>query len=151
MKDIKDYIHYYIGCQYWLCNDTEGIPVTQEITPHFIREIEKFNIRGKPILTRLSDLTKHDLSKLYEVPDYIDIVNVKKEAGKTIWYCKWVDIDESLNSSDGFSYTTLRLYHKSALFTATKFNYLLKMGYDVFQLIESECAIDKNDPILKQK
>ena len=152
MKELKDYLHLYLGCE---CNTPDGVLILNGININDSRNqvwfycrwndkkncylpkqnaeiLNKQSLVGKsfkysqikPILRPLSDMTIEEARGLFDVglaPDFA--ASIIKE------------ISASLHG----------LYNRIALMgdfdTIPK---LLKMGFDLFGLIEAGLAIDKN-------
>lgn len=57
MIDIKNYLHYYIGCDYWTSN-SQG-QINSKTLPHIFEMIDSGK-KVQPILRRLSDMTREE-------------------------------------------------------------------------------------------
>lgn len=121
-KEIKDYLHLYLGCEAEIefidsakgrtkleCAHVQGV-----LTPELVKMVKSC----KPILRPLSDMTEEEFEDFKKIADSD--------------FCKMTVIDAA--SKDGIT----RLAHK---FNATA--YLLSKHFDLFGLIESGLAIDK--------
>ena len=126
MKDIKDYLHLYLGCEvmchyeerskkgdYDFKGTFEGIDCGQYQVFHGQKKaflVHKYNAKNiKPILRPLSDMTENEAKELAEIKR-------SPSAGKTVT--------------------------RTELYAATT-HYLLSKHFDLFGLIESGLAIDK--------
>lgn len=156
MTNIKEVIHLYLGCEV-LCNyngkgfKAKGILSGKTISEQWevIHEkltfIYKYNLKNiKPILRRLDSLTWSDCPEW--MPNGFDIL-ISREAK---YY--YIEIDSKAN--DGFRLT---IHSDGSMSCECKdngeqygykggelFAHLLKQGFDLFGLIDSGQAIDKN-------
>lgn len=121
MKDIKDYLHLYLGCdcmmtrnsyhavhQLRLSSDTP-FKLTGQLSDYF--SDSKTMAECKPILRPLSDMTEEE-EKEYEATRVFVRATPVHQVGNMQW-------------------------------TPETFRYLLKQGFDLFNLIPEGLAIDK--------
>jgi hypothetical protein len=60
MKDIKDYLHLYFGCDVRITINIEGNPVIEKLTAKVLADEIECHIGIKPILRRLNDMTDEE-------------------------------------------------------------------------------------------
>lgn len=136
-KELKDYLHLYLGCEVRTI-DYYGKEWKQQLltpqlyselfhTGHFSYQVEFI----KPILRPLSDMTEEEKVKVY-LWEYAN-----NESGELV-----------KNDSDRDFFVVknehgMRCYVNLHHFSAETTRKLLKAGFDLFGLIESGLAIDK--------
>src|SRR5688572_910316 len=128
MKDIKDYLHLYLGCDV----KHEALKNIRPLTPAWYGALQKENILYllKPILRPLSDMTEEEAIGLAKIQKY-DIPEddgVREELINIYTYD-----DEELTLGN---YLPVKYYLDGLL-------YLLKQSFDLFNLIPEGLAIDK--------
>lgn len=159
MKQLKDYLHFYLGCDCiigdpnWKLSDIAdsdrapytdpnyGRPVFTKLDLHVLQQ---FAHKTKPILRPLSDMKKEDV----DLGDFIPEFELLIQRGRNS-YC--VELDSV--HDDGYFLT---IYPDGSMFCICKdnnenypfqggdlFKQLLLKGFDLFELIESGLAIDK--------
>lgn len=122
MKEIKDYLHFYIGCEVTIEGHKNAIlgavgvghgkqviirwPLEDEWSYADIGEI-------RPILRRLSDMTEEEEAEMVKTQDDVKL--------------------------DGYPQITLMVD------SGHTFRWLLSKGFDIFNLIDSGLAIDAKD------
>jgi hypothetical protein len=133
-KDIKDYLHLYLGCDVARF-DSEGVRYKNAVNGAWL--IEAFEKGGrnfytyKPILRPISDMQDDELKAIAKISD-IDfkersfdhacaLANVKTHGLNAIKF------NENLNPIEVFEIS----------------RFLLSCGFDLFGLIESGIALDK--------
>lgn len=114
MKDIKDYLHFYLGCEIY----ADGFQV-RKLTPLVLMEYSEHYYPYKPILRQLSDMTEEEL----------------QECGNLVYDFSDDDSGMDLNNHrpDDFLLTTSEQFH-----------WLIQRYFDVFDLIKEGLAIDKS-------
>lgn len=124
MKDIKDYLHLYLGCEATTDSGLIGnlITINHEasiaiirINPEAGQTISKMYSEIKPILRKLSSMTDEEIDEVWHSHEPQDVL--------------------TMNYSDG------RNVRKVSL-TAERTRYLLSRGFDLFGLIDSGLAIE---------
>jgi hypothetical protein len=116
MKDIKDYLHLYIGCQAEVINIPDGLAVTEEPQIHLIDGTvmdcsASMYSSIKPILRSLSSMTEEEQTEMVATQDTVKL--------------------------DGYPEIVLKAD------SGETFRYMLSKGFDLFGLIESGLAIEK--------
>lgn len=116
-KDICQYLHYYIGCEWKVIQQAgeyrSGTYRTDYFNSGLLRELSMQNVQIKPILRKLSSISKNEQKRVDEIyedmgqPGAFDDVKFQIEVNAQITH------------------------------------YLLSKHFDLFGLIESELAIDK--------
>lgn len=151
MKDIKDYLHLYIGCEcmigdmkwkreehlYGLAPDVDvdfGKPIKSKLDAHVL---SVFSDKCTLILRPLSDMTEEEA--LYCISTFDRGVDnpVFKIIGKDELGEDWVYVQV------GYEETECCWGPNLNYMGAEMFRYLLSRGFDLFGLIESGLAIDK--------
>ena len=142
MKDIKDYLHFYLGCE--VEHNCNSEPESYIIGNKIVRKVSKIDItfcpeliedfkwfKPKLILRLLDSMSETDalyLARLVAVNnEFISPKIHRNRHGDLI--VVWM--------TDEFNCTGERAW------SAEQFIFLLKCGYDLFGLIESGLAIDK--------
>jgi hypothetical protein len=134
MKNIKDYLHLYMGCEAQIQSAQNGVVINNPITGMTIHYASTGQTIVKPILRKLSSMTEEearDMIKFIRGVAQIDQLIISNICDIHIeWHfydvrhiARWIKFDE-LNPS--------------------QFQYLLSKGFDLFGLIEEGLAIDKN-------
>jgi hypothetical protein len=126
MKDIKDYLHLYIGCQAEVINIPDGLAVTEEPQIHLIDGTvmdcsASMYSSIKPILRSLSSMTEEEQTEMVATQDTVKL--------------------------DGYPEIVLKAD------SGETFRYMLSKGFDLFGLIESGLAIEKvvSPTLMKEK
>lgn len=124
MKELKDYLHLYLGCEIDISGQREildSVAKSGQIETLFRGHLRNYRDLSDediaPILRPLSDMTDEE---------YTEYANIEFGEDTTDW-----DYDEKTKRSIG---------------EVTEFNrfaYLLKKHFDLFGLIEAGLAIDK--------
>lgn len=145
--NIKDYIHYYINSDVYLCNNIEGKPVIEKLTAKMAEEdIDMFESETRPyklLLRRLEDMTEEEIRGLYrakglwaDLPDsHIQFLSFNNHNKNQI------DVKYDGPSGSGGWRCGVAHMFLNQLFP-TQFHYLLKMYFDLFGLIDAGLAID---------
>lgn len=156
MRNIKDYLHLYLGCEVagykdqvtrskivGFYSDTIILSPHEYATPAgtFTRPEMRVNINAvKPILRPLSDMTEDEgieVCKFIVVEKRQNQIDLQELTSSHIWY-----IDGEMWYGDGVS----EVYDKYIKFnelSADQFRYMLSKGFDLFGLIDAGLAIDK--------
>ncbi len=135
IKEIKNYLHLYLGCE---CYDHFN-DVTINLTPLAYagwdkREDEQIKL----ILRSLSDMTELEaieLAKLSEMDEHFNEVRWERNTYNDI-IVSWQGANED---REVFNATGERFY------CAEQFTWLLSKHFDLFGLIEAGLAIDEED------
>ena len=136
-KDIKDYLHLYLGCEFETPKGSMKLcqwKAVGQVQAH--REID-FTFHWfdasevKPILRPLSDMTDEEKIGLTSIFGWYH--NFSDDVGRC-------DQIESLFANNGFWNKVTNI---SGATWAKVTTILLKQGFDIFGLIEEELAIDK--------
>ena len=138
-KDIKDYLHLYLGCEVMdLYNDrvavmngiltmNEGIKVCVFYKTTWQLSVEEVKL----ILRPLSDMTEDEADIIWELTGWYDGINGCVRIGEII---KEFFV---LEDNEGEPRNSSWLYLMKAL------PYILSRGFDLFGLIQEGLAIDK--------
>lgn len=144
---LKDVLHYYLGCEY-RCDYVEGGKINYICKDFYgegkpaVRDNENSGWIAatliKPILSKLEDMSEEDAiecAKLSEwEPHFTDVKVERTKYGDLL--VKWqgnVEGGEQQNITGDMFYC------------AEQFHYLLSKGYDLFNLIETNQAIDRKN------
>lgn len=122
MKNIKDYLHLYLGCSYQWKDDDGEWRRPELLTAYQLNSIRQSGREVKLILRKLSDMTEEEMDE--------------------VWYgheTKTVLVLDYKNSG---------ITRKVAL-CSERTRYLLSKGFDIFDLIPAGLAIDSTT--LKEK
>ena len=166
MKNIKDYIHLYIGCPVFLGNNIEENPVIEPLTLKMAHEdLEMFEDevqRYELMLRRLSDLNHDDMLGLLisMIPDEMEDKPSEEDYSLTMFY----NDDGLMVDGDvivGANYSVICYEGQIAIRECGSimlfgedgnqerpvnivqgFHYLLNQGFDLFGLIDTGLAID---------
>lgn len=114
MKDIKDYLHFYLGCEAVTVKSKPEI-----ITGHIIDLVNGNFYHAKPILRPLSDMTEDEL----------------QECGNLVY--------DFSDDKSGLGLNDHRWEDFQTLLCAEQFHWLIKRHFDLFDLITDGLAIDK--------
>ena len=143
MNKIEDYLHLYLGCE--VIDSFTGLKgIMREVTLYSYRvegsEGYWTKKTAKPILRPLSSMAEEEaieLAKLSEwEPHFRD---VKAERNKyNDWIVTWQGSNES---REVFNATG------ECFYCPEQFIWLLKNGFDLFELSESGLAISKNETV----
>lgn len=139
MKKIETYLHLYLGCKGMveiLSPDgyTWEKPIKTNLKPYTLYEIQRGVYRNfKPILRPLSDMTEEEAKELLTIQYW--------RPGQSPIYERHSDIciDFYFYYDGKKNYTQLDWDSLNS----QSFRYLLKQGFDVFNLIGENLAIDK--------
>lgn len=132
--ELKDVINFYLGCE---VITEKGTIWTLEPSNFLSNWQSSYFLNSKPLLRPLSDLTKEEAIEVTKpVVVYGDIPNARtydtyeSAFGKTVVF--WGDgLRERYIPED------------ETHFCSEQFTYLIKKGFDLFGLIESNQAVDK--------
>lgn len=140
MKDIKDYLHFYIGCKAEFLGYKKTW--TGDITIFTIMAMADGELGYvKPILRPLSDITESEAKEL--------IIRDNRQ-----YLVDWIEKGQYEEYPDRQDYSTYlsRLHDNDECYCSQLlqaignfevWTYLLSKGFDLFGLIESGLAIDK--------
>lgn len=150
--ELKDYLHFYLGCEVignydgprkgYLTGITNG--GTEAEIQFFeedginVFEHPEFNTLDeiKPILRPLSDMTEEEAIEVTKpVVVYGDLPNVRK-------YETWVNPFGKIVVSWGNGLREKYVPQDEKCFTTEQFAFLLKKWFDLFELIDAGLAID---------
>jgi hypothetical protein len=131
-KEIKDYLHLYLGCEvetYW---DWDN-----KLSPHLLMKISEDGFKKvKPILRPLSSMTEEEaieLAKLSEhEPDFNDVKIERTKFNDIV--VTWQGANESRESFNATG---------DLFYCAEQFQWLLSKHFDLFELIHYGLAIEK--------
>lgn len=132
----KDVAHLYIGCLVHRKEYNRTQPLTTSLLWHLEQDPNEQFYGYKPILRRLESMTEEEalhLASLSEYPDHFNDVKAEKNQFGD-WIVTWQGIEESRNI---FNSTGEMFY------CSEQFQYLLKKGFDLFQLLDSGQAIEQ--------
>jgi len=158
MKDLKDYLHFYIGCRVQLTinpnsaissvlvADIVSINTGKYITLRY-KGSKNYLVSKYPypfsqiklILRRLSSMTEVEAIEICKIetnPNRYEAIEIFEIKTDSIWY-----MDGSKWYGDGVEdYNDLYIYFNQL--TPEQFKKLIEMGFDLFGLIDSGLAID---------
>lgn len=155
-KDIKDYLHYYLGCQVRIfplesdeyIDTIEGIVVGESVNfkktgDYYFDDVNEFKIAL--LLRPLSDMKEDDVREWGDVnleitPYGVELDSIDEFGEFTSIYPDGSILSRSKDDGD------IRPINGGGLFIL-----LLKRGFDLFGLIESGLAIDKTSMTNEQK
>lgn len=139
MKELKDYLHLYIGCDAyvfpdetltngWLEQKLKEIPKMEYKIPVTHDRVRYILERGyKPILRPISSMTEEEAKHLITLRGYTDVSNVN-----------------FINGGVEFDHPGMTTYINFDKQTPEQFAYLLSRGFDLFGLLESNLAVASN-------
>lgn len=125
--EIKDYLHYYMGQEVMRYQD-DGYRI--QLTPEEYFSITTFNIKAKPILRRLEDMTEEDAFGFWR-SRYPTQKLLKANYLSPFFQVEYLE--------DGEIKSEHKYIHQ---LHAVNFHYLLSRGYDLFSLIDNNLALD---------
>lgn len=158
MKDIRDYLKYYIGQPVWIRKNFEGNDVVDTLTGKMVEEdIDMFELSDgksyKPILRKLESMSEDEMIEMLKHFSKIDLSNCifefsEDEGDDHAWVngiengqvvdCLDINLfDHTVMMMDDYREVTITLPQSET------FHYLLSRGVDLFQLIENNLAVDK--------
>ncbi len=145
MKAIRDYIHFYLGC------DAITVKLTPErIDGHMIDLVRHGYYYAKPILRPLdcTVMTHDELAELLALqfhPSDVIFRNMIDEIKFEIDGPKW-----AIGHREGVGYSTFKdgSHYQSGTLSFSRLNpaqftFLLSKHFDLFGLIEAELAVDR--------
>jgi hypothetical protein len=138
MKEIKDYLHLYLGCE---CKDNVTGQVRKLHTVYMdlnqrpVYELQNIDVvttfyseEFKPILRPLSDMTEEEINECWKILEWSEMITTPS-------YRRNALNEEFLDSDEG---------RECGWFSFIKIlPYLLKQSFDLFNLIPEGLAIDK--------
>lgn len=141
-KDIKDYLHLYLGCECRCYSLSDSNGWIDRVTPELLIQIddEDSGINGLCLILRpLSDMTEEEAIEICKTVvdefrhDVIDIFEITKDR---IWY-----IDGQVWGWDGGSEIIDKYFYFHEM-PPEVMRILLSKGFDLFNLINEGLAID---------
>lgn len=148
MKDIKEFLPFYLGCDATVFSELFDEPLRIEITLQNLLKWGTNIFQIKPHLRPLSDMTDGELLEIFKIVSLTDLSDCDFEFGDGDE--KWVNAIYNGYVADSISYSgdTLMCMNNNGTFSplnpqSTSFQYLLKQGFDLFNLIPEGLAIDK--------
>jgi hypothetical protein len=135
-KDIKDYLHLYLGCEYqYRYNDSAEWRPSQIRLSIKVLSDHPYRWEIKPILRPLSDMTEEEAIKYLRLKHnaYSGEYEIKLRDNGFWWLFKTIASDER------FKFFGEMLDESNS----DQFRWLLSKGFDLFGLIEAGLAIDK--------
>lgn len=144
-RNLKDYIQYYIGCRClntWFAPDHDCYNAGWQLMGYVPSEFKPYYLLNdtdatwtdsiKPILRRIESLTDEEKIYFYNLfPTQDNLSNNQKIESVTHW----------LEEEGADKY----------FWSINQFHYLLKQGFDLFNLIENQLAIDEKELTPKTK
>lgn len=147
-KDIRDYIHFYLGCEFansWFPEYHKEFSRGWKLTaidysnprPFRLEETEDYTWTDsvKPILRKLESMTPEDIAGLAIAYGMKDFVVTKANCEGHIIQMEYLKNGES--QTDFIHWYVYQL-------NANVFHYLISQGFDLFGLIDAGLAIDKS-------
>jgi hypothetical protein len=161
MKNIEDYLHFYVGRQAQVQRDlspdalppvieTINYKMLGDIWYHGVEFIKPWQI--KPILRKLSSMTEEEWEIMFDLPGMslgatnmeiwmkqFEQFECRPKAG---FGKKWREQNPGVVVPTEKVCVTDGLKWEFYTYSPSAFNYLLKQGFDLFGLIDSGLAID---------
>lgn len=139
-KDIKDYLHLYLGCEAEVSNIPDGLAITDHpqivtIDGTVVDCLLMMYSSIKPILRSLSSMTEEEAKEIAKM--YFSTIPFKDKyfsLQKNGWYIR-IKYHQATLVYGGTGYSD---------FTPEIFRHLLSKGFDLFNLILEGLAIDKD-------
>lgn len=139
-KKLSDYLHYYIGCniQRITRSGADGliVPLTPEELYRIHQETYPYSIRL--VLRKIEDMTYEEAIELARLvvhkDEFKEPSTYKNEFGDII--VLWGNPDPWSGDYESFNSTGERCW------SSDQFHYLLKQGFDLWNLIDSNLALD---------
>jgi hypothetical protein len=160
-KDIKDYLHLYLGCEcmigdlswkpetnlYGLAPGIDvnyGKPIRTVIDPHVL---SVFSHKTTPILRKLDSMTEEEMKELYKLVfkrEFTgDNISRRDQGKKEDRWVLWSGLERLFIYSDGDVGGDCDLNYVR-VHTPTVLAWQLLKSFDLFNLIPEGLAIDKN-------
>lgn len=136
-KDLKDYIHYYIGCRClntWFTPDDDCYNAGWKLEGYCPNDVKAFRLENETDYTR-TDSIKPILRKLDSLSDEEKIV-----------FYNLFPTQDNITDSQRIDAVTHWLEEEGAdkyFWAITQFHWLLKQGFDLFSLIDNQLAVDE--------
>lgn len=145
MKDIKEYLKYYLGCEVSYCQEPRQKYYLESLQQYGL----KHNGKGafimhdaddshwvdtdeiKPILRKLESMTEGEASECWRLLEWNARINPANRASELIGEFSTIEEDNGTTNNAHWGYFLKIL------------PYLLSHGFDLFNLIENGLAIDK--------
>lgn len=134
MKKIEDYLHLYLGCEMYYSTHHEPQNAVYILTARNLAEAIKFG--DMPLLRPLESMTEEEaieLASLSEYEPHFRDVKTERNSFSNDIIVSWQGSNES---REQFNATGDLFY------CADQFQWLLKKGFDLFELIYYGLAID---------
>lgn len=138
--ELKDIIHFYLGCPVWICKNIEGADVIEPLTRKMLYEdIDQGDMFFDPedllphklILRPLSTITEDEALELGRMLIYANGKNCRAyKTNKGYWRIQFGNISGQHWTIDGDVFNQLQTV------------FLLRQGFDIFNLIGTGQAID---------
>jgi hypothetical protein len=148
--NINDFVHYYIGqrcLNTWFPEEHPNYNPGWVLTgfdrdahrPFKLETEEDFTWTAsiKLVLRRLEDMTEDEATHLFQFKPEHEILKCEKQSAYISFQYRWPD--SKYNSGYGYSERALGFYQ---LWKPTDIHYLLKRGFDLFNLIDQNLAED---------
>ena len=152
-KKIEDYLPYYIGQKILVVkpsfammhNDCIHSGEIETLTPNLLSKIlYATKVQVKPILRPLSDMTDEDANVVWEAlglnPDYEE--SMKRDGNNSATKSKYLQ-DYFFRKQVFGGHSERFDFRENIVLVYT----LLKMGFDLFGLIEANLAVDKTKEV----
>ena len=155
MKELKDYLHLYLGCEIDISGQREildSVAKSGQIETLFRGHLRNYRDLSDediaPILRPLSDMTEEEMEELFFIGDAL----IKEVTPNAVIKFYPNEVKRNIKRGTGVAYTVLKSengeHFMSGTLSLTKFDtmqfsYLLSKHFDVFCLIEAGLAIDK--------
>ena len=134
MKELKDYLHLYLGCEVKFPKSqspkTNGVVKCDAECIHDLHEYGEWEY-CKPILRPLSDMTQDEADVIWGILDWNERITGVARITDIIREFDVIEEDNDTTSNAHWGYLCKIL------------PYLLKYGFDLFGLIDAGLAIDK--------
>jgi len=157
MKELKDFIHLYLGCECVIGSDLSTRETVQAVSKDSVCVgINKYGVEGwyktksiKPILRPLSDMTKEDFIDIFKQVSLIGLSDCQFIFGKEedeVW-CN-AEKEGKVIDSISYDYNLFKMMDNDGRFhplnpQSEAIKILLIKHLDIFGLIEAGLAIDK--------
>lgn len=150
VKEIKDYLHLYLGCEVMDLYSNRINVLTGVDNDHELPVKTLWQNKGrwalpyseiKPILRRLSSMTEEELKIIcgWPLQAHREVTGFRTTAKFAEISYRWPDS----NMEHGWAYSSTALYFSKEEWTPEQFLYLLSNGFDLFGLIDSGLAMEK--------
>lgn len=155
-KDIRQYLHYYIGQPYryrYFDWEFHQWTVWTKLTLDRLKALDDLSIDGIELaLRKLEDMTEEEKKALFQEVSLISLSDYDFEYGEDedSWFVNaigaWGVVQDSIQWKQGVLWAQNNDKSFSPINPQSDvFHYLLSKGFDLFNLIEFGIAVDSNN------